>query len=250
MKPNKSHIILKIFGFLIFSIGILYICQFFTKSLEEGFAIPPGCNVTYDSDRKLVLCESVEKANMVFDDIAVNLPGKNDNVCVPYNSVSSYYTCYTRPAQKVYNDVYGIYRDFDPVNDKDTMPEDLSPSIDIFCASYNANTVKVIRGISSTKAVLNNITKTVISTTIYKDLIRELKNSYCNPVRPGMERACPYITIADTSINNLQGASDLTVASNTVSASLNSLSNISTQMFTLYNGSKCNTTPGYILGNI
>jgi hypothetical protein len=261
MKPNKSHIILKIFGFLIFSIGILYICQFFTKTLEEGFSktiegfavpqelLPEGCQEIADAGRNIILCPTETSAETVFKNVPKNLLKKYDNVCVAASQFSSiYYTCYTRPAPKIYNDKYGIYRDADPVADEDTMPNDLLPSIDTFCASYATNTTKVNRGIVSTATYLNTINDTISNTTKYKNDIVGLKTLYCNnPIPASMTRQCNSINIAFESLNNMAAATQLSAARNAVQTSLDSLSNISTQTYSIYNGSKCQNTPGYVL---
>ena len=257
MKPNKSYIILKIFGFLIFSIGILYICQFFTKTLEEGFsksvegfAIPSQCSEITNAGRKIILCPSEEYASIIFADMSNNLPGKYDNLCIGSGEFGTdYYTCYTRPGPKVYNCMnYGIYRDFDPTVDNDTMPSDLIPSIDTFCASYPTNTLKVNRGITSTTAVLNVINNTLTSTTQYKNEIGLLQ-TLCSSAAPEINGPCSNINTAFQSLNSMTAAQQLATAQTAVRTSLNSLSNISTQMYSIYNGSKCESLPQYAMSN-
>jgi len=247
MKPNKLHIILKIFGFLVFSIGILYICQFFTETLEEGFAIPRDCKEVQDSGRKLLLCASSNAANIVFDNTS-NLPGKYDNVCVGSGEFGTdYYTCYTRPGPPVYNDTYGIYRPFDPKVDNDTLPTDLLPSIDTFCSSYDTNTLKVNRGIASTLAVLNVIRDTGSNTIIYQNQVRTLKQLYCGTPNGKMVNTCSNINVAYNSLTAPAATANLTAASNAVQNSLNSLSNMSTQMYSIYNGSRCQNLASYAI---
>lgn len=229
--------------------GILYICQFLTETLEEGFAtsIPSNCNVIQDSGRKLVLCPTSNHADIVFQDIPNNLPGKYDNVCVGSGQFgTSYYTCYTRPGPPVFNYTYGIYRPFDQKVDDDTLPDDLIPSIDSFCASYNTNTLKVNRGIVSTANVLNAITAAVISTNIYQTELGVLKQIYCERnVSNNMIVPCSNINTAFRSLTDASLTSNIIAASNIVQNSLNTLSNISTKTYSIYNGSECQNINRY-----
>jgi hypothetical protein len=244
MKHNKLHMILKIFGFLVFSIGILYICQFFTKTLEEGFTttLPTECQEVQDSGRKIILCDSLTAGKAVFNltNLSSILPGKNDNVCV--GSVefgTKYHTCFTRPGPPVYNDVYGIYRAFDPLVDNDTLPTDLLPSVDAFCTSYYTNALKINRGIVSTVAVLKVIRDTITGTSNYQNQIGALRVVHCENPTGSMVDSCSNIMVAYDSLINTPTFTKLITASNVVQTSLNDLSNISTKMYSIYNGSKC-----------
>jgi hypothetical protein len=270
VKPNKIHIILKIFGFLVFSIGILYICQFFTQALNEGFQTntisPPlsgasrdyiintaKCDVTYESGRNLVLCPDSNAANLVFANMSNNLPCKYDNVCITSGEFSSnYYTCYTRPAQPVYNDKYGIFRDFDPVADEDTLALDIAPDIGAFCGAYTTNTVKVIRGITSTQTVYSKIVGGELSTAQYVSLIGGLITDKCTPAPADMTDECDKLRTTYAQINMPQ--TSLAEAKSATKASLDTLSNISTGIYSMYNNgvageSICDLLPGYNLSS-
>jgi hypothetical protein len=256
MKSNRFHIILKIFGFLIISIGILFICQFFTKTLEEGFATQAqnitaaGCSLVADSGRNLILCPDSNAAFSLQGDLATNLPNEYDNICITNGRFSSnYYTCYTRPAAPVYNDTYGVYRDFDPTIDDDTAPFDLAPSIDSFCTSYDTNSAKVIRGLHSTIEIYGRLTSAVLTTNTNIARLNFLKQQYCNPVIPGMEDECSQLSASYQTISALPASQGLNAATAATSIALNSLSNLSTQIFAEY-GSNCNKLPMYALSNI
>ena len=264
-KPNKLHIIFKIFGFLIFSVGILYICQFFTQALEEGFQTttvsPPltgepltyvtntaKCTITYDSGRNIILCPNSNAANLVFSRMKSTLVGDYDNVCITSADFSSnYYTCYTRPSQPVFNDLYGIFRPFDPQIDNDTMAEDLAPSIDTFCASYNTTTLKVNKAIASTQRIYDTITNTVYSTNIYTSILNNLIVTYCTATNEYMDKQCTNLRAAYTYVRAVPNTTGLAQARNAVKDSLDSLSNISTKTYSIYNGSKCNSLSQYAL---
>lgn len=255
-KPNKLHIILKIFGFLVFSIGILYICQFFSKSLLEGFvSLLPRCVEVTESGRKILLCSTIQEAKTIFLDMKTTLPNKYDNVCVESEADPMYFTCYTRPAQPVYNDVYGVYRDFDPILDRDTMPEDLAPSIGAFCTSYGANTIKIIKNLSSIKTVSDNVAKTTRNLDGYINSLKDLAYTKCNMAGgattfpAGMEDECTSMITTYQTISNIKNTSGISAASTMVSYSMSTLSNMSTQIYSVYNGSKCDTAPGYALLN-
>ena len=245
MKPNKFHIILKIFGFLVFSIGILYICQFLTGALEEGFTtddLPSECREVQDSGRKIILCDSLTAGQAIFklSNVKSILPGKYDNVCVGSTEFGTkYHTCFTRPGPPVYNDVYGIYRDFDPDVDDDTLPTELLPSIDSFCTSYYTNTSKINRGIVSTVAVLKIISDTITGTATYQTQIAALKLVNCENPTGKMVDSCSNINIAYNSLINAPAFTNIITASNVVQNSLNDMSNMSTKMYSIYNGSKC-----------
>jgi hypothetical protein len=264
MKPNRLHIILKIFGFLIFSIGILYICQFFTHALEEGFQVntPPsqaaiknitdaGCTTTYDSGRNIILCPDSNAANTIFGNMAVNLAGTYDNVCITNRAfLSNYYTCYTRPAQPVYTHLSGISRPFHPEIHNDTLASHLLPSIDTMCASYNTTTLKINKGLASTQAVYTTVSTTLHSTTVYTTSINSLINNYCGPTNQNMGVQCSNLRTAYTYISGIPTTTGLVQARDAVKASLDSLSNMSTTNYSIYNGSKCNTLSAYALSNI
>jgi hypothetical protein len=249
MKSNRLYIILKIFGFLIISIGILFICQFFTKTLEEGFqasgapsgpSIPSQCKITRDSGRKLILCPTENDALTVFNNMSNNLPEKYDNVCITNDKfLSNYYTCYTRPGQQVFNTTYGIYRDFDPKIDEDDLAFNLVPSIETFCASYYTNTQKIIKGIASTQAVVDNLSNIRLKTSLYSSALNNMINVYCMPPKAGMESICSVINTGYQSIFSIPGSQGLNSAYNASRASLNALSNMSTQTYEMYNGSMC-----------
>lgn len=259
MKPNKLHIILKIFGFLILSIGILYICQFFTKTFEEGFQSATsarainialaGCSLEKDNGRDIILCPDSNAVNTIFISTAVNLPNINDNVCVLTGDPSNkYYTCYTRPSQPIYNDKYGIYRDFDPIIDEDNLAFDLVPDIDTFCTSYMTNTVKINRGIQSTTMINNRILSINYSTNIYKNSLSQIQLNYCGNDLPDMRDTCSNISNDYNYVNGLSESLGLNTARTAVIDSLNTLSNISTKTFALY-GSFCKESQKYNLNS-
>jgi len=254
-KPNKLHIILKMFGFLVFSIGILYICQFFNKSIEEGFLnTPPRCvKIEGERGRTLMLCSTLRDGKDVLAKMSEYLPGSNDNLCIESEETPKYFTCYTKPTQPVYNDVYGIYRPYDYLLDKDTMPQDLAPSIDSFCASYNINTVKIIRAISTAEAAYTGVQKTDTNFRKYINDVTTLKTLYCNPNSPNPNitpTQCTNITTAFTTLNSILNTSDLQTDKATLLQTIEVLKNMSTQIYSVYDGSKCNTTPGYVLGRV
>ena len=264
-KPNRLHIIFKIFGFLIFSVGILYICQFFTHALEEGFQTstvsPPltgealtyvtdtaRCTVTYDSGRNVILCPNSNAANLVFKRMTSTLVGDYDNVCITSADFSSnYYTCYTRPAPPVFNDLYGIFRPFDPVIDEDTMPSDIAPSIDTFCASYGTTTIKINKGITLTLSTYKSVNATIYSTTVYATILNSLINTYCGATSENMDTQCSNLRTAYTYVTGVVDATGLRQAQAVVKDSLDSLSNMSTKTYSMFNGSKCNTLSQYAL---
>jgi len=247
MKSNRLHIIFKIFGFLIFSIGIFYVCFFVVtvlkKGTTEGFELcnVTGCSIRRDSGRNLYLCESADAANLVFKNMSNNLPGAYDNVCITNNKLSSnYYTCYTRPAQRVFDNVYGVYRPFDPIVDNDTMAEDLEPSIDTFCASSNGNTQKIKQGIESTVAIYNILSDTYTKTGISISRFGRLIDEFCKPARPSMAITCSALCNNYSYFETMPEYQMLEEAKSAVQTSLNALSNLSVQTASIYNGSKCN----------
>ena len=261
MKPNKLHIVFKIFGFLILSIGILYICQFFTKTFEEGFQSAPSsrydnianakCTLESDNNRDIILCPDTNAVDRIMKNISINLPKESDNVCILTGDPSKkYYTCYTRPIQQEFDETYGVYRDFDPIIDEDNLAFDLVPSIDTFCASYITNTTKINRGIQSTQMVYNRVVAIVISSTKYMNELSILKQRYCNPILPDMDDACNNISNSYDYLNTiLNGSKDFEnfgIAKVAISNSINTLSNISTATFAQY-GSICKESPKYSL---
>ena len=263
MKPKKINIILKIIAFLVLSVGILYICQYFVKNLKEGFASSPvlsddtltniaavGCSHIRDGDRNIILCPNSNLANLIFQKMDVNLPGQYDNLCITSTEFSSnYYTCYTKPAPPVYNDTYGIYRTFDPIIDDDTMPFDLAPSINTFCASYATNTINVIKNIKSTQSIYNVLTSTKRSIDGYKITVNNLIFNNCNPGNT-TPIACSNLSNMYNYLNDPSKYQDLNTVRDAVKDSLDSLSNISTTTYSLFNGSKCNNLAQYRLTSI
>jgi hypothetical protein len=263
MKPNKINIILKIIAFLVLCLGILYICQYFVKNLKEGFASSPalsadaltninaaGCSQIRDAERNVILCPNSNAANLIFKNMDINLPGEYDNVCITSTEFSSnYYTCYTKPGPPVYNDKYGIYRKFDPIIDDDTMPSDLVPSIDIFCASYATNTINVIKNIKSTQSIYNSLINTQSTIATYKTRINNLIFNKCNPGNT-TPIACSNLNNVYTYLTSETNFQDINNIVDVVRSSIKELSNISTKTYNLYNGSKCNNLSMYTLSNI
>jgi hypothetical protein len=183
--------------------------------------------------------------------MADTLPGKYDNVCITSGELAgNYFTCYTRPAAPVYNDKYGVYRDFNPKIDEDTLAFDIAPDIPTFCSGYNANTIKVIRGITSTNVVYNKIIDGEAKRLQYLSLIGNLITSKCTPPPTGMDDECTQL---DTMYQQLKSPKkSLTDAKSATKSSLDTLSNISTQIYSIYNNgvagqSVCDALPGYIL---
>jgi len=263
MKPKRINIILKIIAFLVLSLGILYICQYFVKNLKEGFASSPalsaaaltnittaGCSHIRESDRNLILCPNSNAANLIFQRMDINLPGDYDNVCITSSEFSSnYYTCYTKPAQPVYNDKYGIYRKFDPIIDDDTMASDLVPSIDTFCASYATNTINVIKNLKSTQAIYDVLTTSKSTITSYNTTVNTLIFNNCKPGNT-TGTACSNLSNMYTYLTDESRSRDLDNVMDAVKDSIDSLSNISTATYSLFNGSKCNNLQQYNLSNI
>ena len=74
MKSKRLNIIFQIFGFLIFSVGILYLCQFFSVKLNEGF-LSSECPYTRLTDGRVIYtCDSQTQAEKILDNIPENLP--------------------------------------------------------------------------------------------------------------------------------------------------------------------------------
>jgi len=208
-----------------------------------------GCEIRRDSGRNLYLCESADAANLVFKNMSNNLPGAYDNVCITNDEFSSnFYTCYTRPAQRVFDNIYGVYRPFDPVVDNDTMAEDLAPSITAFCGSSNGNTQKIKQGIESTMAIYSVLSETQLNTTVIIGRFNNLINEFCKPARASMAITCSTLSTSYTYLNTLPEYQAIAEAKSAVQRSLDILTSLSNQTANVYNGTKCNLL--YTTGNI
>ena len=122
-----------------------------------------------------------------------------------------------------------------------------NPSINSFCASYNTTTMKINKGLASTQAVYNTVSTTIHSTSVYTTTINDLINSYCGDTNQNMGAQCSNLRSAYTYISGIPTTTGLTRAQDAVKGSLDSLSNMSTKNYAMYNGGKCDTLAAYKL---
>jgi hypothetical protein len=242
MKSKRLHIIIQIVGFLLCSVGILYICQFFTNTFEEGFQATvagSSCSQITNAGRKVWMCDTDSDAIVVLNDISNNLTGSNDNVCIKYEDNPKYYTCYTQPPDRVYDDIYGVYRKSDPILDDDTMPTDLIPSIDSLCSSSNNIVPLIINGIRSTVGVIGKVRDVITITEGYATKITRYIDTYCQP-RPRLSaEVCTLLNNNYTIFQQLPENMGLNLLIGDLTNTLNNLSNQSTNINTVYTGIKC-----------
>lgn len=256
MRSKRLNIIFQIFGFLIFSVGILYLCQFFSVKLNEGF-LSSECPYTTLTDGRIIYrCDTQTQAEKILDNIPENLPSSNDNVCIATNTFgSNYYTCYERPPQMVYDSNFGVYLPSDPILYEDTMPSVLEPNIDTACASFTANTAVAIKGIKSTEIISSVIHSIIFSTNVYVTNLSNISTQYCKAtltLTPNMSRFCTgNPNSIDSNITFFQGLPNsdyggtsfsLNAMKVVVQTAINNLSNLSANIiYTSYNGMKCDS---------
>ena len=256
MRSKRLNIIFQIFGFLIFSVGILYLCQFFSVKLNEGFISDVCPNTKLTDGRIIYRCDTQTQAEKILDNIPENLPSSNDNVCIATNTFgSNYYTCYERPPPMVYDSNFGVYIPSDPILYEDTMPSVLEPNIDTACASFTANTALAIKGIKSTLLISSFIHSIIFSTIIYVTNLSNISAQNCKASLTLTERMSKFCTgdpnSIDSNITFFKGlptysyggtSFSLNAMKTVVQTAIDNLSNLSANtIYTSYNGMKCDS---------
>ena len=260
MRSKRLNIIVHVFGFLILSVGILYLCQFMSTKINEGFQMADSgitCpQIKLSDNRNIYMCDNQSEADFIMSDIPKNLINSNDNVCVSTITFgSNYYTCYDRPPGLVYDSNYGVFQPADSFFDR--TASDIAPGIDVACAALTTNTTQVIMKIKSTVLIRNTLQNIITSTVIFANNLAEVSTLKCdiNKVEPNLSNVCSgdpnkintfsntityFSTLQDYKIND--DSYSLNDILGVVQTSLNTLVHLSANVLSpSYNGMKCDT---------
>jgi hypothetical protein len=258
MKSKRLPIILKIFTFLLFTIGILYICQYFNNCLTEGFqttvvsktkeapSLDPstGCRAVFENNRNLILCSGNAQAYTMLSasNMATYLPNSNDNLCVHQGDMtdSMYYTCYNRPAPMIFDALTGIYRASDPMVDDDETPDIIAPNIDVMCGSYSNATNSVKKSYTATIKIFRDISGYISSIISYSNSMSNVSTNNCKfGHNQNYSEACKSIQDSIVFFRNLPTSSKLTEVLQRTSNTIINLRDLSGNVTSNYNGTLC-----------
>lgn len=269
MRSKRLNIIVHVFGFLILSVGILYLCQFMSTKINEGFQSIDCPSITQDG-RKIYLCDNQVQVDSALASDTSPFSSSNDNICISTTTFgNNYYTCYDRPPGQVYDSNFGVYRDVNPLIDDDPTPSMIAPNIDGACLAFNVNTIESIKAIRSTMYVRDIVNTAIVQITGYVTSLNAIYTNKCSPAANsnlsnlcdganGIKATRDFFQALPasnydvrTGVNNPLLKYSLNTLSNTVRDSLNSLSNISANIvYNSFNGMNCDTNKKFAIGNI
>jgi hypothetical protein len=258
MRSKRLNIIVHIFGFLILSLGILYLCQFLSIKINEGF-ISTKCPSTVLSDgRTMYLCDTEINAISILTDGA-NPIADTDGVCISTTTFgNNYFTCYDRPPGLVFDSDFGVYRKSNPILDEDTTPDIIAPNIDAACASFNLTTFQTIMGIKSTILIKNVVSNIILSTTVYKNMLNNISTKKCrfdDSTKLSLDICDEFSTTiaffgnlpnTNYKVNGREAVDSLNGMLGVINTTINNLSNLSTYLiYSSFNGMKCDSISTY-----
>lgn len=250
MYSKRLRLLVQIIGFLFCTIGLLFICMKIlnmgTEGFQNAFDIIPQCVTMSTRDKIFYKCETDNDAQMKVR----YLMSTNDvfsGVC--YKTDAGFYTCYTRPSQKTFQEEEGIFITDDPTSD--SMPAVIESDVLTVCGDFGITYNKLNTIYVSTVSIGGVIHSSI---KIVRDATASLANIstlYCN--NPNAQtNACNTLSSGIGIFDGIpSGPKGLNYMSNTVGQAVSNMNNISTTLYTAYNGfgySTCSVAgfPGYV----
>lgn len=252
MYSKRLRLLVQIIGFLFCTIGLLFICMQILKmtaseGFQTGFQVEPQCTRMSTRDKVFYKCDTDNDAQMKVR----YLISTNDvfsGAC--YKTDGGFYTCYTRPSQKTFQEEDGIFTTDDPSTD--SMPAVIESDVLTVCGdfgiTYNKlNTIYV--STVSIGGVIHSSIKIIRDATAN---LASISTLYCTNAN-AQTSACNTLSTAIHIFDGLPaGPRGLNYMSNTVGQAVSNMNSISTTLYTAYNGfgySTCAVAgfPGYIL---
>jgi hypothetical protein len=257
MRSKQLDIKIRIFLFLLCTIGILYISMkllyrpILYRPNFEAFQTKDNC--VYDlailNGRGVWKCPTEFDAMNLFGDNTVKL-NDSDAVCYltpnPSKPDIKYYTCYQRPPATTFNPVDGNNIPNSYLGD--SSPMNIITDIDQVCSDYNALNVSFITALQSTssyQALISTASHNVNGTT---SNLSNISTQYCtNDIVTRLDHNNSRYIFCDTLNRGIDiftnlptGPKGLNAISTSITNIINQMSNIYTNKFTTgYAGFQC-----------
>jgi hypothetical protein len=206
MYSKRIRLLVQIIAFLFCTIGLLYLSMVILNELPEGFQIETpdttDCIQFIVKNKLYWKCETDNSAQIKIRDLLQKSPPDNfQGVC--YKTTGGFYTCYTRPSQKIFIPEEGIFVLDDPSTD--TMPATIESDVLNVCADYGTTFATFSTMYISTVSIGSNI-DSIINTV--KDATRNLgtiSTTYCAILSPvaSRQKACDTLRTGIGIFNNL-----------------------------------------------
>jgi hypothetical protein len=232
MYSKRVRRIVQIVGFLFCTIGLLYISMQILNTSKEGFQsadniFATSCTQVFTEakDKIFWLCATDNDAQAQVRNL-ISTGNIHDGVC--YTTFEGFYTCYTRPSQKTYDNNEGIFVTDDPSSDG--MPSGIESDIINVCGDYGTtmNTFKTIY--VSTVAIGGVIQSTLNTIAIATTDLGQISTSYCasGASRSDAEQnTCDVLSTGISIFNGLpNGPKGLKFMSTTVQNAISNMENL------------------------
>lgn len=251
MYSKRVRLLVRIIGFLLCTIGLLYVSMVILGEMPEGFqggmvGAVAGCNPFNTRDKTYFLCDSDQQAQ---EQVRLLVDSNDIFSGACYKTTEGYFTCYTRPSQKSYLQSEGVFVYEDP--SKDFMPASIESDVQNVCGDYGV-TYNKLNTLYLSTLTIGGVIQSSINTV--KGATRRLDNistMYCNNAisDPKLIKICESLNSGIGIFNGLPVG--LGVMSTTVSTAVGNMNNISTTLYRTYDGfgySTCSVTgfPGYV----
>lgn len=251
MYSKRVRLLVRIIGFLLCTIGLLYLSMVILGEMPEGFqagmvGAVDGCRPFNTKDKTFFLCDADQQAQ---EQVRL-LVDSNDNFSgACYKTSEGYFTCYTRPSQKSYLQSEGVFVFEDP--NKDFLPASIESDVQNVCGDYGITYNKLNTLYLSTVTIGGVIQSSINNVKGATTRLRNISTTYCNTAitDPKLIEICKSLSSGIGIFNGLPVG--LGVMSTTVSTAIANMNNISSTLYRTYDGfgySTCSVTgfPGYV----
>lgn len=238
MAPKKAPIYLKLFIFLLITVGIVYIVLqiIFQPSprISEGFQTPL-CPMQVINNRNTYLCDNSNRALALSVDSNIGL---NDSIC--YNDSDSltsvqtggvYYICYDRPAPLYFNEKIGATTRLAAYDDM--APESAIDSGNANCSAYNGPYKDLYKTYTGTSTLISIVDAQGLSNIeANMNLLSNMSNTHCArpPTDPAMINVCRSINVGIQAFSMIYNSDEPNSLKN-VSRNMNNAKNIMSNQY-------------------
>ena len=224
----KIIIIKRILAFLLFTLGILYILCWIQPSRHiEGFQFATGCKLTTVAGRQVYMCDSKASATQQLNmtsatGVQVCYAGNYSLEPLKRGVDTTGFICHDAIGEPQFDSVLGVYVQFDPVTDTDTLPGYTEQDTIVNYTSLNSGYLQFSNSYANTSSLVASVGTngfgSVLSTL---STFNALSNTYCTatPIQTRYQTVCSAINTGITAVTNIPTA-----------GGENSLSNVSTIM--------------------